>query len=912
MRYLTLLFCFLLGIGVRAQIGQNPPEVDWKKIDTDVGRVIFPEGFEARARRVATLIELLEAKHGRSIGEQHYDFDLILRTYDMTANGYVGLAPFRSEFFATAPQSLGLLGNADWLDLLTIHEYRHVQQNSNERRGITKLFSYLQGENGWGVLSGIATPNWFSEGDAVTMETALTAGGRGRTPRFSQTLRSMLAGDVVYSYAKARNGSLRSLVPDHYRYGYSMVTYARERFGNDFWRSVVQDGAAYKSLLYPFSSALKKKAGMNTRQLYVRTMENLATMQDSALTARGELVAGTPVGADFKTPTNYRFPFVDGEGRLLALRSGFKHTPALVVVDPAGGKDRLITTVGIQREPYVDVRGNLATWMETRQDPRYSNKNFSDIIVYELNSGRKRRLTERGKLLVPSLSFDRQRIVAVEDEPIAGPPALVIFDTQSGAEVQRFALEAVSVSYPRFGPAGNTLYFYDRDFTGVAIQALKLADGSVRTVKKRSAEPIDWLQVTEAGTLVYASGRDGVDNIYELDPENGTVRQLTNVPIGAILPHLTAAGELFYTSATPRGLRLRRLAPEQKSASLAGEVRPVGRSFFERPAAFREETVNLSATVEERDYLVADFADNFGGIKLHSWSFNGSYVSPGLVAEATNALRTVALTAEGRYNVNEKRYSGGLAATYAGWYPQVTLRGEFRDRNYGTLNPARDTFIFNGQEFNQLSLGANVAVPLRWVAGEYRTLLQPQVGLTYFALGDAEEGTLPKSFTNLGLGLFFSTQRRRALQQVQSRLGATLQVNYDAALGDQLGQRFMIRSALLLPGAFPTHGLRLELDYQRQPAGNLYQYTNIFRYARGYVAPVNDQVVRLGVNYQLPLLYPDFGIAGIVYFQRIRLNAFYDYSRYQIDQFRNFAFTENAVGGEVFFDNVWLNVQDLT
>ncbi|MEL7159983.1 MAG: hypothetical protein AAFN92_04435, partial [Bacteroidota bacterium] len=438
MRCFTLLLGLLLCTCGRAQIGQNPPEVDWKKIDTEVGRVIFPAGFEARAKRVATLIELLEAKHGRSIGEQHYDFDLILRTYDMTANGYVGLAPFRSEFFATSPQSLGLLSNADWLDLLTIHEYRHVQQNSNERRGITKLFSYLQGENGWGVLSGIATPNWFSEGDAVIMETALTSAGRGRTPRFSQTLRSMLADDVVYSYAKARNGSLRSLVPDHYRYGYAMLTYARERYGNDFWRSVVQDGAAYKSLLYPFSSALKKKSGMNTQQLYARTMQDLAALQDSTLVVRGDLVAGTPVGDDLKTPTNYRFPFVDDKGRLLALRSGFKHTPALVVVDPRGGKDQLVTAVGIQRENYVDVRGNLATWMETRQNPRYSNKNFSDIIVYELHSGRKRRITEQGKFLSPSFSFDRRRLVAVADEPLAGPPALVLFETQSGAEVKRY------------------------------------------------------------------------------------------------------------------------------------------------------------------------------------------------------------------------------------------------------------------------------------------------------------------------------------------------------------------------------------------------------------------------------------------------------------------------------------------
>ncbi|MEM9259583.1 MAG: hypothetical protein AAGA62_08040 [Bacteroidota bacterium] len=630
MRYFFLLFGCLLCTCGRAQIGQNPPAVDWKKIDTEVGRVIFPAGYEIRAKRVASLIELLEAKHQQSIGDQHYPFDLVLRTPDMTANGYVGLAPFRSEFFVTPPQSLNSLSVTDWVDLLTIHEYRHVQQNSNERRGITKLASYLQGQYGWAVTSAIATPNWFSEGDAVIAETALSAAGRGRTPAFSQELRSLLANDITYSYAKARNGSFRSLVPDHYRYGYAMVAYAREQYGNNFWRSVLHDGAAYRSLIYPFDRALRKKTGYGTQELYQKTMQALKVRQDSALAVRPALVEGEPIGYDFKPVTNYRFATTDDKGRILALRSGFHLTPALVFVDPDGGKDQVITPVGIQRERYVDVRGNLATWIESRQNPRFTNQNYSEIIVYELASGRSRRITDKGKFLAPSLSFDRRQIVAVEDDPLRGPPTLVVFDTQSGEENWRFPVATQAVSYPRFAPDGKSVYYYDRSFQGVAIHRVSLVDKSVTTVKARSAEQVDWLQVTVDGGLVYSSGRDGIDNIYLLDPEAKQVRQLTNVAIGATLPYLAEDGQLYYSEATPSGLRLRRLAAVEKSAAgFPGGLLPAGPSIFERPAAFAAEATDITSDTEVKDFSVTDFSDNFGGIKLHSWSYNGSYVSPG-------------------------------------------------------------------------------------------------------------------------------------------------------------------------------------------------------------------------------------------------------------------------------------------
>jgi hypothetical protein len=67
----------------------------------------------------------------------------------------------------TPPQDPNLLGTNNWLDLLAVHEFRHVVQNDKALTGISKLAYYLFGNNGLGVVSSLTAPNWFKEGDAV-------------------------------------------------------------------------------------------------------------------------------------------------------------------------------------------------------------------------------------------------------------------------------------------------------------------------------------------------------------------------------------------------------------------------------------------------------------------------------------------------------------------------------------------------------------------------------------------------------------------------------------------------------------------------------------------------------------------------------------------------------------------------
>ena len=83
-------------------------------------------------------------------------------------------------------------------------------------------------------------------------------------------------------------------------------------------------------------------------------------------------------------------------------------------------------------------------------------------------------------------------------------------------------------------------------------------------------------------------------------------------------------------------------------------------------------------------------------------------------------------------------------------------------------------------------------------------------------------------------------------------------------------------------------------------------FSNRFPNSRGYDEYYFSRMWKLAANYHFPIVYPDFGFASIVYFQRLRGNLFYDYTRvYSGD--KSASANLRSVGGELFFDTKWWN-----
>ncbi|MEM9836614.1 MAG: hypothetical protein AAF828_08935, partial [Bacteroidota bacterium] len=299
----------------------------------------------------------------------------------------------------------------------------------------------------------------------------------------------------------------------------------------------------------------------------------------------------------------------------------------------------------------------------------------------------------------------------------------------------------------------------------------------------------------------------------------------------------------------------------------------------------------------------------------HSWSFNGSYVSPALELRAENALNTFSIVGDASYNVNEERMGGGLTLRYGGLYPVLSLGARFQDRsilNEDTNFP--DSLVIRRTSFNQMAITAGATVPLNWISGNFIHNFRARLSYSALRLGQIStpESRLPDQLGSAGLLLSYQSLHRIARRQVQPRFGLAATLFYDRGMGrDITANRFLLRSNFYLPGLLQTHGVRLDFNFQQEPLTNAYQYPDGMRYVRGYNTPFSDRATTLGINYQFPLLYPDIGALGIVYLQRIRVNAFYDTGNFYLNSI-DASFPMRSSGAEFFFDTSWLNAQEIS
>jgi len=368
-----------------AVTGNNPLDVKWRYIDSKALKVIFPAGNETEAIRLVNVINFISDSAAVSVGEKRLHLDMLLQTNQVVSNGYVGLSPYRSELYGTGIQNINVIGTIGFLDVLAFHEYRHALQYANDRRGFTKFLYIIGGETMWSLGQNLSIPDWYFEGDAVQTETVLSGAGRGRNPFFFHEQRALLLNGKHYSYAKARNGSFKSMMPDHYRLGYAMLNQVRKEQGPDAWRKILKDAGSYKGVFYPFSSAMKRHSGYNSKKTYARTYDTLYQRWTKELATLTLSDVKTVTAEPKFTVTNYEWPYVQADGSIICRREAYNRTQELVQIK--GGKEKVLAVMGLMvTESYLSVNDQVAMWAELTTDPRWLNRNYLLKVAWRNNT----------------------------------------------------------------------------------------------------------------------------------------------------------------------------------------------------------------------------------------------------------------------------------------------------------------------------------------------------------------------------------------------------------------------------------------------------------------------------------------------------------------------------------------------
>lgn len=902
------LFTMLFAHSLCAQdeFGGHPSGLDWQILSSEAVRVIYPKGMEPQAQRVANVINYMDQNNRRSIGTQKRRFDLVLRNQTVNANGYVSLSPLRSEFFCTPPQTHLALGSNDWLDVLSIHEYRHIMQYLNAKRGLTQFMYWIQGELVWSAFQDLSVPDWYFEGDAVVAETALTQAGRGRMPFFTVSQRTLAFSGKNYSYTKHRNGSYHDLLPNWYQFGYMMLSKTRQDFGNDVTAKVLHQGASYRYFPYPFSKAMKKNTGHSTESIY-----NLAWAEKKADWAQQlkntTLIPTTPVTPKSKKGvTNYYYPRFLADSSMVAWKTSFEKTDALVWLKD--GKETELTTIGLNIDRNLTLGKDILAWCEWTKDARWGYKDFSDIFIYNLKTNERQRLTHQTRYFSPSMAPDGTLLAAISIAPNQ-ENQIHLLDPKTGQLVRK-------LENPKNYALSRTAWSADgKNMVAIAHQNSQLALVKFDLTENTITELTQWTRHTMEsptikGDLVYFNGSfSGIDNIFYTDLKGSkSIYAVTSVPIGAFEADIAADGKkIVFTEPTEMGRII-----SQQSLNLVDNqpitiIEPKEMPIF-KSAANELEGGSILDKPLNQTYASESYHGLLQGLKLHGWVLSPSIAAPAMNFDFTNILNDVQMNLETGINLNEGNTPFyNASASIARYYPVFTLSAGQNKRRAAFYTDS-DTIALQKMDENKVS--GNVSIPFKWLNGNFTTRFKPTLGITFRNLTNivAEGKALDnKVLPTYDMALSFSHLRRTAVQNVGTRWGFKLDLNYTQALNAIRNEKIGAKTKVYLPGLYPNHHIELKAAYQKELLKNPYQYADDFEYPRGYAAPTNDAFQNMSITYGLPLAYPDWGFLGLVYFKRIRANLFFDTGvaeNYHLNRKTNY----RSTGYELVLDNQYFNL----
>jgi len=938
------------------EFGGNPPSIKWKQIDTDTARIIFPEGLDSAAQRVAAVVHFLASKNN-SLGSSLRKINIVLQNQTTIANGYVGLGPFRSEMMMTPSPNNFDLGSIDWATSLAVHEYRHVQQFNSFRRGLSHVMYYLFGEEGLALAINASVPDWFYEGDAVYNETVHTQQGRGRIPFFTNQYQALWLAKKNYSWMKLRNGSLKDYVPNHYPLGYLLVNYGYEKYGSDFWKKVTQDAAAFKGLFYPFQKAIKKHAGVDyktfrrdafafykdlhqtspgggglneasliqlsypTNQVKKDTSELQllnppSPAEDKAQSrlrkmngaSQEKLNQGTEAGEQKITKptlshvTNYFFPYRAGDDSMIYLKSSYRRRSAFVVKDYLG--EHVLRVKDISPDEQFGYRSGKIVYAAYKPDARWGWRDYSEIKLLDVKSGEQRRVTRRTKYFSPDISPDGKTIAAVHVDA-SGVSELHFIDAKDGTAFQRVKNADVHLfTNPKFISGHSVITALRLRDGRMALAWVDQATGLLVRLTPPTYRVIGY-PFASGDKIYFTAAYGGNDELFLYDIPARKIYRLTEGLTGRYFVSMEN-DVAVYSVFTAGGYQLAKLdmkhvkMQEVDSASWVAEAggwAVAGEKDFEQ--------LQL-ANLPPGNYAVHKYRKGTRLLNFHSWRpyYEDPIFTYSLYGE--NVLNTLQTELYYLYNRDERTNAVGLSTVYGAWFPYVSAGMEYTISRTDTLNNLT-------RQWNQLDSRVGLNFPFNFSGGRFFRFLN--FGSSYVLRMENNTGPnknlfVENTFSYLSHFVSYRQQVQMARQHIFPKFGFSASLQQRHAISTYDSYQFYGSSNLYLPGLFSTHSFFLNYAFQQRDTFRLL-FSNRFPYSRGYNELYFSRMWKLAGNYHFPLWIPDRGFANILYIERLRANVFYDFTRVYS---RNKKVTrdQRSVGAELYADTKWWNQYPLT
>lgn len=877
----------LFGLVNGQQFGAFPPTVKWQSINSDTAQIIFEHPVDSQAQRIASIIHRIAANQPNALGNKIRKIDILLHSRTTLANGYVALAPFRSEYYLVPPGNVFETGANPWQEELAVHEYRHVHQFSNFNNGLSKIASYVLGQEGQALFNAMSLPDWFYEGDAVHAETAQTLQGRGRTPYFFNGFNSLFREQRLYNWEKLRNGSLKDFVPNHYPLGYMLVNYGYLKYGNDFWGKVTRDASAFKHPVYPFQSAFKKYSGVDFK-----------TFREEALDYYSHEVSKRRTDVIRKTVvTNYYFPQQVSSDSLLYLKDSYRNLPAFYIRDKAG--EHKLTLKNIGSEEWFSYRNGWIAYTAYNVNPRWKLIDYNDIWLYNIPTHRQIKITSNGKYYSPDISPAGDLLIAVAVN--ASDEAELHLMQMDGKVTNRIkAADNGFFFHPRFIDEKNIVVAERLSNSSMQLCRINLVTGEKEVLLPPAFATIGYPFVY-SNTVYFISSIAGTDDLFSINLKDKTIYQFTPGISGRYFPNIYK-DTLSFSRFTSYGFEM---VQQPLSALKKTEIKKQawGMPMVPYRIAGADTTKNMLQG-QVRSFAEVPYSKSTKLFNFHSW--RPDYTDPEFTLSlySDNPLNNFTNTLFYRYNRNETSHAVGFNTAYGGLFP--VINGGLTYTYDRTIRTQTKTFTTNEMEAK-----VGYYIPLDFSGGKMYKALNFGSNFVYnnqVPTGSYKDSIKSRSDIYLQHFISFSEQLPRAKQHIYPKFAYAVTGYYQHMLNGR-GNQLLGNGRIYLPSIL-NHSLVIGGSIQKRDTAN-FVFSNRFSNSRGYTDFYNPYMWKLSGNYHMPLLYPDWGFGNLVYFLRLRSNFFYDYSRLYNNKRTRWANLRSA-GAELYFDSKWWNELPVT
>lgn len=904
LKFLLLFFCAGLAMAevIDAPVNpidfqQNPASIEWRKIDTEHFELIFPEEVTEDAQRAAHLLEKVYPFVSRSMEVMPPKISLVLQNQSTVSNGFVTLAPRRSEWYMT-PSIDPELNNTEWLKTLAVHEFRHVVQFERGRTGFTEVFAFLLGQIGHALGLGFSAPPWYYEGDAVCTETALTKGGRGRLPLFERDLRTLLLSGKNFSYDKAHLGSYKDWIPNHYVYGYFYTSYIRNTQGDLSVGRLMYHSAQNSWNPLSFYNTMDDTYRKSFEKFYKDVIKDLVTHW------REKLDQLRPTPYEVTSPkkehgwTNYLYPQPSEKG-VVALRTGLSYIPQFVLV--SGGREEVLFTPGpLLNEYFYRVRKNKVAYIEYELDPRWGYRDFGRLRVYDV--AKRRHITDKRKTKLRLAVLDHAgEYLAAIDWDVKQGQSIVLLDRKGKIRVRHpYDKKKVITSLDWLNDHELILVVKDRDDDKM-LRKFSLTTGKDELVYGPVDFNLGHVTVSEGHVLV-ESPESGIDNIFAL--EGRKLRQITSASFGAYSP-VIVDGKLVYSDYTADGLQIvKKSLPWEEEQKSSDSFVPVYEKY-----AVAEGKDKLDLT-QGQDYKVEKYSQLKNAVNLHSWVILAPPLSPTITLSgfSRDVLNKLSLSAGFDYNLNERTTQGFVSAAWSHLYPVFDVRAAYGNRRQDVRVSGKK--IENKWEEGTAELG--MQVPWLKIFGRFtQTFTLRAFGRVIRVVNkltsdrrEVSDGALFSPGAEFDYNFLSRMARRDLLPRWGVSVSGRSEEGRDITGKPQKGSLQSVDSRYYLPGILLHHSFYHQFAYERQ-RDDFYQYSSRIFYPRGTRSFFLQEFAKYSANYALPIAYPDWNLSRYFYLKRLSLNMFYDRLE---GRYRTYNYRASSVGWEVLLDTSFLRL----